>query len=72
MAILLQTYGFTDMVVDVNGIFISGITCTRIKEIASVTLVDKTSKPFCLSFDYFSKVIDDCLLLEMPTHALFS
>ncbi|SCV66409.1 hypothetical protein ANAPH1_01039 [Anaplasma phagocytophilum] len=62
---LLQTYGFTDIVVDVNGIFISGITCTRIKEIASVTLVDKTSKPFCLLFDYFSKVIADCLLLEM-------
>ncbi|WP_060757714.1 hypothetical protein [Anaplasma phagocytophilum] len=65
MAMLLQPYGFTDIVVDVNGIFISGITCTKIKNLGSRALVDKTSKPFCLLFDYFSKVIADCLLLEM-------
>ncbi|KJZ98359.1 hypothetical protein APHCR_0105 [Anaplasma phagocytophilum str. CR1007] len=35
MAMLLQTYGFTDMVVDVNGIFISDITCTKIKDLGS-------------------------------------
>ncbi|KJV64024.1 hypothetical protein APHMUC_0246 [Anaplasma phagocytophilum str. ApMUC09] len=62
---LLQTYGFTDIVVDVNGIFISGITCTKIKDLGSRALVDKYSKPFCLLFDYFSKVIADCLLLKM-------
>ncbi|WP_249548427.1 hypothetical protein [Anaplasma phagocytophilum] len=67
MAMLLQTYGFTDIVVDVNDIFISSITCTKIKDLGSGDLVEKSSKPFWLSFDSFSKIIVDRLLLEVYT-----
>ncbi|KJV86084.1 hypothetical protein APHCRT_0710 [Anaplasma phagocytophilum str. CRT53-1] len=59
------------MVVDVNGIFTSGITCTKIKDLGSRALVDKTSKPFCLSFDYFSKVIAIAYFLKC-SHAFLS